>query len=151
MSFTEAELAYAAGLLDGEGCVTIVRRCGRANSEGKRKNRYHELIVELANTDRRMIDWLYERWGGTISYDTGRSGNVHAKPIWHWILTAGRAALFLKDVAPFLVIKADRAKIGLIFRSTFTGRGCNALPDGVRDEREAMRDQIMALNKRGVV
>jgi hypothetical protein len=149
MSFTPAELAYAAGLIDGEGTITIVRRCGSANREGKRKNRYHELVVELANTDRRMIEWLHQRWPATLSYWSGGK-NTKAKGRWTWILTSGRALAFIEDVRPYLVLKGQQADIGIVFRSTYVGRGRTVLPDGVRENREAMKLSIMALNKRGV-
>lgn len=50
----ERDLAYLAGILDGEGCFSI----------GKSSKGYYNLRVDVVNTDRRLIEWLHVNFGG---------------------------------------------------------------------------------------
>src|SRR5882672_3456483 len=60
-----AELAYLAGLLDGEGCLTMTRP-----HPGRQAPR---MVLQIGNTKPQMISWLVEHFGGTTwSRHTGR-------------------------------------------------------------------------------
>src|SRR2546428_375255 len=65
---SDAELAYAAGLIDGEGCITI-DKCGGKSRFTKYKSRNAGLIlrVRVYNANKRLIAFLAERFGGAVS------------------------------------------------------------------------------------
>ncbi len=66
---TEFEWAYLAGIIDGEGCITISIRSNR-----KLFSVIHRLMVY--NTNKEMIDWIASRFGGSQSIHI-REGSNH--------------------------------------------------------------------------
>jgi hypothetical protein len=103
---TPQELAYAAGILDGEGCIKLY-----SNSRGKRG---YYLRVEIVNTNRSLIVWLHERFGGSIQVRVPK--NPKHKTIYDLNLTSQMAASMLKLLRPYLLVKAPQADIGIIIQ-----------------------------------
>lgn len=145
-------LAYAAGLFDGEGSVAIT--CSKSSSmSGKR---YHALVLRVTSTDSRVIDWLLEHFGGNACI---QKTPAEHKDAFNWQSRAMHAEFFLRAIRPYLIIKAAQADLGLMLRETRQVSG-GARPDGrvgspalVTPElfayREGLRQQVMALNRRG--
>jgi hypothetical protein len=53
--------AYAAGLVDGEGCIAITRFFSRTS------DRYSDgVAVVVVNRDREVLDWLRQLWSGWV-------------------------------------------------------------------------------------
>lgn len=103
-----ADRAYAAGLLDGEGCVQVTRN--RTRYPGRF---YYGARVDVFNTYRPVLEWLQERWMGRIHASGGQPSRF--KPCWHWVANSNVAAAFLNDVRPFLKIKRDQAYNAIAF------------------------------------
>ena len=55
---SETMKAWAAGIMDGEGSITI-KPSGRGEM-------YLQVLVAIANTDGRMIDLVGDNWGGCL-------------------------------------------------------------------------------------
>lgn len=112
---TNEELAYLAGLFDGEGCVSIVHH--------RRKNRkggamYHELYIGIANTYWPVIDWVHKSLGyGTIHKKRAAGMPGARKDIWYWETANRKAEQFLALIRPYLKIKVAQAEEGLAFRA----------------------------------
>lgn len=97
---TEVELAYIAGLFDGEGSVfrTSVK-------SSKNQKRYPRLTAQIAQNDRRVLDWIRETLGYGAVYEKGLSvaGNMG-----HNFRTTHRTArMFLIEIQPYLRVKAE--------------------------------------------
>lgn len=93
----ERELAYTAGLIDGEGTIRHAR------------NSYWQ--VRISMTDKEIIDWLSEM-GGTVN----REHRPPRKPIYVWQLNAqGQVLTFLQEVLPYMKLcaKRDRARAAI--------------------------------------
>jgi len=91
------ELAYAAGLIDGEGTV--------------RKRGGGDWIVRVSMTDREVIDWLSDM-GGTVN----KEHRPPRKPCYVWQLNAQAQVLaFLHGVLPYMKLyaKRDRARTAI--------------------------------------
>lgn len=145
---TQLDKAYAAGILDGEGCITIPRH---AHSAAHKRNPGHSLRIEVASIDRELIDWLAERWPATVSQNGPyKAHGPNAKPQYHFILTSKRAEKFIRDVLPFVVIKQRQCLLGLAFMMSHQGRGRNRLPAGIREYRQWLRENMQAANQRKV-
>lgn len=56
---TEPEWAYLAGILDGEGTITLSVRQNRKVFSATNR-------ILIFNTNRDMIDWIQERFGGIL-------------------------------------------------------------------------------------
>lgn len=86
--------AYAAGLLDGEGCV-------RWN---------HSPSIEVSNKHQGALRLLQEKWGGSIR-DKGDK-------VFVWTVHGKRALKYLSNVAKYSVIKYPQ--IVALFRAVAT-------------------------------
>jgi|WetSurMetagenome_2_1015567.scaffolds.fasta_scaffold18767_3 hypothetical protein len=99
----ECEIAYTAGLFDGEGSISLVRQ---------RIARFHSPQVSVANTDREVLEWLQKRWGGSIV--TKQPRKVAHSVSYDWRLTDRRALSFLQLIRPYLVIERKIRRIDLL-------------------------------------
>lgn len=97
------ELAYAAGLFDGEGSISLVRH---------RENRTHSPQVSIASTDYEVVNWFQERFSGSIVTKQPRMSNHSVS--YDWRLTDRRALAFLELIRPYLVIERKIRRIDLL-------------------------------------
>jgi len=97
------ELAYAAGLFDGEGSISLVRQHG---------NRWQSPQVAVASTDYEVLEWFRIRFGGGIVTKQPRMSNHSVS--YDWRLTDRRALEFLKLIRPYLVIERKIRRIDLL-------------------------------------
>ena len=89
---TDAELGFAAGLMEGEGTIRI-------NAFTKRNK--GALIVSCVNTNRELIDFLQDRWPGYCKPATGLS--PRQRPAFVWTIACRRALAFLEEIEPYVV------------------------------------------------
>jgi hypothetical protein len=136
---TIAELAYTAGIVDGEGSVALTRW----------KNSFLP-FVQVTNTDRRIIDWLQERFGGSV-YIFTRNSPIH-KPRFNLRWVGKHSTALLIVLLPYLVLKRQQAELCLRYYSE--GRnfhdGNNRLPEFEYERRKQLHAALKALNKRGL-
>lgn len=137
---TDVEAAYAAGIFDGEGTVSLT---WRPNRHGRR---YAQLSITIGNTDVRVLQWLAERFGG--SWTQQKQAWANAKPFYRWMAWTARAEAFLQIVRPHLILKAEQADLALRFRETITTRGQRLAPE-VEIERLGLKAELTKLNQRG--
>jgi hypothetical protein len=97
---TPTELAFAAGLIEGEGTVRI--------NKPTRRNR-GALLVSCVNTDRELIEFLQTRWPGYCKPATGLRPDQ--RPAFVWTIAARRALEFLDAIAPYVVSERMRERI----------------------------------------
>lgn len=70
--------SYAAGLFEGEGCITLYFA---KNNEGKRNN-YPSVKIALVNTDYKLVEFMYNTFGGYI-HKRKRTNKTHSDA-WQW-------------------------------------------------------------------
>jgi hypothetical protein len=102
----DVEAAYAAGILDGEGSISITR-----NHSG----RWPSPQVSVASTDRELLDWLRARYGGTITTKQPRKPQHSVS--YDWKLTDRRALRFLQIVRCYLVIERKLCRCDLLLKA----------------------------------
>jgi transposase len=139
VKLSPTQLAYIAGLIDGEGCIFINHRS---------KSRRFDLHVSIDNTDPRMSDWLRK----TIQY--GFRIQMKAKAESHWndgfkFTASGRyAADLIAKTLPYLVIKRDQAAVALEFqRRKSLQRGRRLTPSDLQ-LYESFRQKLKGLKLR---
>lgn len=96
----KTEAAYLAGIVDGEGSISMTR------VGGKRRHAYWRIVLVVSNCDRELIEWL-EQWGGATMYDMNRGPNK--RPQHRWTIVGNALREMLPKIQPFLIIKAERA------------------------------------------
>lgn len=110
INLTPTELAYIAGLFDGEGTISLIGNQGHRTKPAP--NGYVSARVEISNTNRVLIDWLQVRLGGQV-HTTGKYSPT-CKQGYKWRAAMTQPALdILEAVLPYLVIKRAQAEIVL--------------------------------------
>jgi hypothetical protein len=57
----ETDWAYAAGFVDGEGCIAVTR-----SFNANRDRFYYGVAVVVVNRDRSVLDWMNHLWSGWV-------------------------------------------------------------------------------------
>jgi hypothetical protein len=128
---TPSDVGYAAGFFDGEGSINI--------KNPARKTGYR-LVVAAAQTAIEPLEWLKERWGGSVRIRRKRS---RRRPAWEWSATSSLALRFLEHVYPLLIVKKDQAAIAIDFQSR-KGNGMRHDEASIRWEK-GCREKLHAI------
>lgn len=146
---TEAERGYIAGIIDGEGCITI----DKSSSHWTGRNIYSVRVV-VSMTDKQVPLFLHQKFGGAF-YEYQRK-NTNCKVTHIWKLTNSKTTNFLRLIQPYLLIKRPQVEVALRFISTLYPQGrlhgkfVSEL-DGVLNHRDRLKLEINHLNQRGKV
>lgn len=146
MIVTETEIAYLAGIIDGEGTLTLEKKHGTGPYADRL---YLRPLVHVTNTDMVLLDWIQVRFGGYLHPQPIGRAAERSKPCYRLTWGGTKALPLLDAVAPYLVSK--RAQADVLFRHAATGdwRG-KPIPTEVHAERAALLTEIRALNKKGI-
>jgi hypothetical protein len=142
----KAMYGYLAGILDGEGTITICRSEYMNEKMGKYRHGQRYLTVgfhvkvQVKNTDMRLMRWLKKRFGGEI-YPDKSIRPAHHKDIFVWHHAAESKQEFLLAVLPYLIIKREQAIVALDFLRLGSSRN--------PEKRQEFYEKIVALNQRG--
>lgn len=112
----QVKFAYLAGLVDGDGCISIRHNTGHARSK---RYKGHNLSIIVTQRDGRIMDWLFGNFGGCVHVHFGhhrRKGNF----IHEWTIRANKAGELLKHIEPFLVFKREQAQFAIRFQERLT-------------------------------
>jgi len=82
-------LAYAAGLIDGEGSITLGRTAGHFGFP----------VVSMTSTTRALIDFMLDQFGGFVCEHTKKTVN-HSRA-WSWRLNGRKALEFMTSIYPY--------------------------------------------------
>ncbi len=104
-NLTVAELAYIAGIIDGEGSITMGPR--KSPVTGLRC-RIPEITV--TSVDKELTDWLKQRMGGSVARKS-RSTKPNHKDQWCWLVRGAMATDVARAVLPYIVIERRRRRI----------------------------------------
>jgi hypothetical protein len=144
---SDVDWAYAAGFVDGEGCIAISR------AWVQRRNLFsYSVQVVVTNRERSVLDWMRNLWGGWVVPASTREGL--ARPAWHWRAPTGTSAEpFLRGLRPWLRLKGTQcdnalAMIELLRPGRRLGKG-RRLPEAIRIEQERHYWMQRELNHRG--
>ena len=137
---SEADVAAIAAWVDGEGAISLspVHR-----EPGRSPSRYYARVA-IYNTDLSVLGWIrtcFRASGLHIRHAAGR------KPCGQLYYAAWRAYDLLEAILPRLRIKRRQAELVLSYES-LTGIGGRKVTNGA--EREDIRAELLALNRRGV-
>jgi len=136
-------LAYVAGIVDGEGCITITNIGGNYDSK-----KFLGVAIEVGNTNPWIAQFLEMNFGGH-HYTKKFKNNPTWKPCHYWKVTSKSAVEFLKIILPYLQIKKPQAELAITFQARkFTGT--RNLTDEQRVLNEADKILIQSWNKKGI-
>lgn len=135
---TPLDLAWAAGLFEGEGSIRI--------NVPTRRN-LGALLVDVVNTDEHIVNFFHSGWGGHLKR-TAAKGN--RKAFWTWRAAALMAARFLREIAPYLRSPRlrERLSVALEFQAQKTTTHANR-QSVYRIRQVAYYERMKHLNRRG--
>ena len=108
LPLTVAEIAYIAGLFDGEGCVTCKQVKRNRKDRGKIYNQWY-IRCEMNMTDKAIIEWVHETLGFGWSREKNYSKRPkHYKRQWRWSCGYSDALKFAKLLWPYAQIKLHK-------------------------------------------
>lgn len=131
---TDRDMAYLAGIIDGEGSIEVRFLSGRPA-----KRTGLAILIRVANTDPRLIEWLVSRCGGRC-YTSKR--NLPSRDIHFWNLPV-RANLVLSErLLGYLLLKREQLQLALEAStlSIVRGAGRTIPPDNLQRRREIVAE-----------
>lgn len=96
---------YAAGFFDGEGSVYAAMR------SWNRRTSSPTILVCIGNTNKAVLELHRDRWGGSLLERGGKhlarvaSGKYQRQ--FQWVLAPRMATVYLRSIAPHLIIKKE--------------------------------------------
>jgi len=129
-------MGYVAGIIDGEGCISVGSRGTRGDFEAR---------VTIANTNQELLEYIQSLVGGKLySQDT----RVGWKRAYHLSWSGYDAIELCRITIPYLFLK--RAQAGIILEYPIHPRGTRL------SQEEKLRQtlafiQLRDLNKKGAV
>lgn len=137
----KTDLAYTAGIIDGEGSIGIYPQ-----RQGNKSIAY-ALQVVVASTDEWLPLWLKFAYGGNI-HNEKRYKEYHS-PCWAWSISTRQAGEFLKLVLPYLHLKRPQAELAIQFQSRKHNWGGKGKPQVAKILDEADAILMKKYNKKG--
>jgi len=110
----EQEVAYIAGIVDGEGSINARIRSGNDVSTW-----YPRVEIDMA--DPQPLQLLNRIFGGGVRRLDKPSNH---KTMFRWRLHGARMETFLRAIEPYLLVKKDKANLALSYIAC--GRGKSA-------------------------
>jgi hypothetical protein len=142
----ETEKAYIAGLIDGEGTISISHN----NSQGSDA---YSIVLRIYNSDKRMIDWVENVTGyGNVREEKMRKDNwnrPNIKPMYKWAIYANNIRKLLPEIEKYLVIKKEQSQIMQEFLDLTNHFKGKHLTDEHRNNKRELCIRMMRLNQRG--
>lgn len=142
LPLSETEVAYLAGLIDGEGCI-------RLQAQRTNKGKYYSFTVSMSIAmvcNPCPLPELHDKLGGTLSvWDRKKDG---WKDCYRWALYGAKLVPLLQAILPYLKVKHKQCVLAIQYlnwRATY-GR---KLGEKGRKIADAFHQKFLALNKRG--
>lgn len=127
--YSETDVAYLAGLFDGEGCLKLSGRRGRS------------INLDICNTYLPVLEWAYATFGGYICTQERSAAEIEKghRRRFHWtVFSAESIEKILKLMLPYLKIKKDQTVLALKFLDTVFQHCGQPLTDAENKEREKL-------------
>jgi hypothetical protein len=131
-----AERAYAAGFIDGEGCISI----------GVQKNSWVAKLT-VVQVDPRPLHLLAQFWGGAVSKKKPGPRRALA---YEWRIVGKQFYRCMDDILSMLIVKQKAARNALLLRGLRDCRGqAPPMTKKERQTRERIKAESHRLNRRG--
>ena len=140
--------AHLAGMVDGDGCITIT--CSKKPSRLLQKcSPMYFITLAVGNTYLPYVRKLRSELGGYL-HETPQQKSNH-KPLLSWTVSSRKAVGIIQKIAPYLKIKHRQAALALLFASRVAIRKPpKKLTKAELNFREACKRRMKKLNQRGL-
>ncbi len=145
----KTDLAWAAGIVDGEGYIGMAKNNPGTN---RRKTLSFQVRISVRMTHKPTIEKLHNLFGGTFKSTSNTNPTKH-KPTYEWYVGDVKTVEVLSYLLPYLVTKQEQAKLILDFRkSCFNWKQDGVIkicPNNLCELRLSYFDKLHALNRKG--
>lgn len=150
--YTVAQLAYLAGIMDGEGCFVI----GAYAHNPQTGTPHFHTTMQVSSTDECLIDWLVGNFGGKKSFYTAKQTPKNSRrAVYRWTQWSDGVKHLCQVMMPYLIIKAEQAHVMIEMRNTFEktrmrkgDQGTQPIEKEVLDIRYALFNKMKSLHIR---
>ena len=133
------DLAYMAGLFDGEGYISIRYQMQR------RKYDTYSLMVGINMVDKEAIELFMDSFGGVMKLR--ESKNENWRPQYRWRIESSSAYELLKTLSPFMILKKEKAELAILFQES--KKTYNYRSREEKDSEKRLFLDMRVLNRRG--
>ena len=132
-TLSRTDAAYIAGLIDGEGTISLTRR---------HRNENRQLEVSIASTEMALLEFVHNRVGAGRIAHKKRYSEKH-RPSATYLISNRQALAFVTQIAPYLKsYKARRARIVIENYVRLTPRN-GVYSEALRRKRQTMIKQFL--------
>ncbi len=147
-----ADIAYMAGIVDGEGSITI----GNYSSNKKTGILHYQTILGITNTSKDLLDWIHKTFGGNVwKYSAKQTPKNSRQECYRWVATGDLLTHICELIHPFVICKKKQVEIMLAMRATYTKestkggiQGFLSLDQDILDFRQKCFYDLRALHTR---
>ena len=106
------DIAYLAGLFDGEGCVQYYQRLDSQRKDRPKRYKVWRISLEMSMTDKPVMDWVFNLVKcGSLKLNVKNkspSAKPHYKDQWRWRCSHRDAYQVAKLMWPFAQVKLHK-------------------------------------------
>lgn len=142
---TDTQIAYLAGLIDGEGCIYIGH-----TKQGKYGNGYQwHSMLKITSCDEELIIWLENTFGGSKdSRYRWTSKKKFTRPVYNWQASGPMLDYIMPLVKQYLIIKKKQCDVMIRYRLTSKNIGSKRLSTEIIEQRLKLLSELRNLNSR---
>lgn len=147
------QYAYIAGLIDGEGTITITKQNNESfMKRQKLKNPRYLALLRIGMIEEKPIRFIEKVLKvGKVYKEPPRKDRPTCRLMYRWICTNTQECLrILRDLYPYMLVKNKQAKIVMEFAENYV---CGTKRNGTSPEevrrRERLHQKVRKLNAVG--
>lgn len=142
---TEAMRAWVGGIVDGEGCITILE-----TKSSHSESLSYPPIIQVRMCDLEPLDRLVQVVGSSYGKSQHPPSQVAAnqRPSWQWKVVSEQAANVIAEIYPFLTCKRKQAIVAWNHQAFRSARGNQARGRGDIEKEQFCKTLINSLNQR---
>ncbi len=126
------DIAWAAGLFDGEGCVYVAR----SKHDGMRYGHHYRISCCISLTHLQTLERFRDLFGGGVHENVNHPG----RQLWQWVLSGQEPVrAFLNAILPFAMVKREEIELML--------DACDNWESGKRVGREPLPFYVFAIRE----
>lgn len=136
---TDLELAWAAGIFDGEGCISI----GKVppNSKNGLRNYSYRLTLKVTMGSKETVDRFSLIVGDGTSF-LHQKGTDRVSDSYSFVAQSRKTAPILQALRPYLITKAQEADIAIQFLALPDCKRGGRQPNGTLGSREVTPEYL---------
>jgi hypothetical protein len=146
---TETQRAYIAGVVDGEGCISLSKTRVKRKTFPFYTYTYH-LSLSIGNTNKEIIEYINNVYPSNI-YLQAQCG--WKKRAYIWKISDTKLVPFLKKIERYLIIKKKQCVLAKQYFNSITKNKIKGfhqmLDEGEVSKREKFYQKFKLLNKKG--